>query len=69
MNKFLNLVLGTNDVPTYLTGLFFAMLGVGVILLLKTSKRDKESQNTPHAFSFKSLFLVKFNTYSTLKTN
>lgn len=57
MNKFLNLVLGTNDVPTYLAALFFAMFGVVVILLLKSKKRNKTSQNTPYHFSIKFLIL------------
>lgn len=57
MNKFLNLVLGTNDVPTYLAALFFALIGVVVILLLKSNKRDKTSIYTPVAFSFKFLIL------------
>lgn len=57
MNKFLNLVLGTNDVPTYLAALFFAMLGVVVILLSKSNKRDKRSINTPFVFSFKFLII------------
>nr|WP_294922227.1 hypothetical protein [uncultured Flavobacterium sp.] len=59
MNKFLNLVLGTNDVPTYLAALFFALIGVIVILLLKSNKRDKTSLNTPFEFSFK--FLIQDN--------
>lgn len=28
MNKFLNLILGTTDVPTYLAGLLFALIGL-----------------------------------------
>ncbi|PKB18395.1 hypothetical protein [Flavobacterium sp. 5] len=57
MEKFLNLVLGTNDVPTYFAALFFAMIGVVIILLVKSKKRDKTSQNTPYHFSFKFLIL------------
>jgi glycerol uptake facilitator-like aquaporin len=57
MEKFLNLVLGTNDVPTYLAALFFAMFGVLVILLLKSKKRDKTNRNTPDDFSFKFLIV------------
>ena len=57
MNKFLNLVLGTNDVPTYFAALFFAIMGVTVILLLKSNKRDKTSLNTPYNFSIKFLIL------------
>jgi hypothetical protein len=57
MNKFLNLVLGTNDIPTYMAALFFALLGVAIILLLKSNKRNKTSQNTPFLFSFKFLIL------------
>lgn len=57
MNKFLNLILGTNDVPTYLAAFFFAMIGVAIILLLKSKKRDKTSVNTPFEFSLKFLIL------------
>lgn len=57
MNKFLNLVLGTNDIPTYLAALFFALIGIIVILLLKSNKRDKTSLNTPDEFSFKFLII------------
>lgn len=59
MDKFLNLLLGTSDVPTYLAALFFALIGVAIILIFKTNKRDKTSDNTPFHFSIK--FLLQDN--------
>lgn len=57
MNKFEKLMLGTNDVPTYLAAFLFAMFGVAIILLLKSNKRNKTSLNTPFNFSLKFLVL------------
>jgi uncharacterized membrane protein len=53
MEKFLSLVLGTTDVPTYLAGLFFALIGLGFYYKNKVSKRNKNSKNTPYVFSLK----------------
>lgn len=53
MEKFLNLVLGTTDVPTYLAGLFFALIGLAFHYRGKVLARDKSSTNTPYHFSFK----------------
>lgn len=52
MNKFLDLLLGTNDIPTYCASLVFAVLGVVIVLLLKAQKRDKTSRSTPYKFNF-----------------
>lgn len=57
MNKFEKLILGTNDLPTYLAAFFFAMIGVAIILLLKSKKRDKLSKNTPYEFNLKFLII------------
>jgi hypothetical protein len=51
MNKFLNLILGTTDVQTYLAGLLFALSGLVFYYKGKIAKRDKTSQNTPYQFS------------------
>ena len=53
MNKFLNLILGTTDVPTYLAGLFFALIGLAFYYRSKIKKRDKDSPETPYQFSLK----------------
>ena len=53
MNKFLNLILGTTDVPTYLAGLFFALIGLAFYYRSKIKKRDKGSPETPYQFSLK----------------
>lgn len=52
MDKFLNLVLGTNDVPTYLAAFLFAFMGMGIYWKWKVSKRNKASRNTPFHFSW-----------------
>jgi low temperature requirement protein LtrA len=57
VENFLNLILGTNDIPTYCASLVFALLGVVVVLLLKAQKRDKTSRSTPYQFNFWFLIL------------
>lgn len=57
MNKFEKLMLGTNDLPTYLAAFIFAMIGVVIILLLKSNKRDRLSKSTPYKFSIKFLII------------
>lgn len=59
MKKFLNLLLGTTDVPTYMAALFFALAGVIIILLIKSQKRNKLSPKTPLDFSWS--FLLQDN--------
>ena len=56
MNKFLNLILGTTDVPTYLAGLFFALIGLAFYYRSKVKKRNANSAATPYEFSI-SFFL------------
>ena len=53
MNKFLNLILGTTDIPTYLAGLLFALIGLAFYYRSKIKKRDKGSPETPYQFSLK----------------
>lgn len=53
MNKFLNLILGTTDVPTYSAGLLFALIGLAFYYRSKIKKRDKGSPETPYQFSLK----------------
>ena len=59
MTKFLNLILGTSDVPTYMAALLFSLIGVAIILLLKSKKRNKTSTLTPYRFSGR--FLLQDN--------
>ena len=56
MNKFLNLILGTTDVPTYLAGLLFALIGLSFYFYGKVRKRNALSEATPFSFSFKFFF-------------
>ena len=56
MNKFLNLILGTTDVPTYLAGLFFALIGLAFYYRSKVKNRNANSAATPYEFSI-SFFL------------
>lgn len=53
MNKFLNLILGTTDVPTYAAGLLFALIGLFFYYYGKVKKRNARSKNTPYAFSWR----------------
>lgn len=52
MNKFLNLIFGTTDLPTYLAGLFFAIIGLAFYYKGKVAARNKHSYNTPYYFSW-----------------
>lgn len=49
-SRFLMLALGTNDVLLFVMAVFFALIGMAVILLIKAGKRDKHSKNTPYKF-------------------
>ncbi|MEN2415545.1 hypothetical protein [Flavobacterium mesophilum] len=57
MQKFIRLLLGTYDIPTYSAAFLFSMIGVLIILLLKSRKRNKTSLATPFRFSLRFLFL------------
>lgn len=46
-------MLGTTDVPTYLAGLLFALIGLAFYYKGKIAKRDKASSSTPYYFSWK----------------
>lgn len=59
MDKFLELVLGGNDLPTYAAYFFFALIGAIISLRIKALDRDKYSINTPQKFSWS--FLVQDN--------
>jgi hypothetical protein len=53
MNKFLNLILGTTDVPTYLAGLLFALIGLAFYFYGKVKNRNTLSSSTPYTFSLR----------------
>lgn len=53
MNKFLNLITGTPDFPTWSAGLFFAVIGLSFYYYSKVKKRNADSLATPYNFSFK----------------
>lgn len=53
MTKFLNLILGTTDVPTYLAGLIFALIGLAFYYKAKLARRNKLSKTTPPHFSLR----------------
>lgn len=59
MEKFFYLLLGTNDVPTYLAGFFFALIGLFIHFRIKVKKRNVNSSSTPKEFDFN--FFVKDN--------
>lgn len=56
MEKFLNLILGTTDVPTYLAGLIFALIGLAFYFRGKVKERNILSTTTPFSFSLKFFF-------------
>lgn len=53
MEKFLENLLGTTDVPTYLSGFVLAFIGALVSLRLRAGKRDRLSPETPACFSWR----------------
>lgn len=56
MDKFLELLLGRNDLPTYAAYFVFAAIGAIISLRVKAIKRDKHSEATPYRFSWRFLF-------------
>lgn len=52
MTKFINLLFGTTDTPTYLAGLVFALIGMFFHYKQKVKKRNAYSKNTPFQFSW-----------------
>ena len=65
MDKYLELMLGTTDVPTYLAALSFALIGAIISLRRKAGKRDELSQNTPIKFSWRFLLQDNFQQFFT----
>lgn len=59
MEKFIELLLGTNDLSTYAAAFVFALVGAIISLRFKANKRNKHSYNTPYSFSWK--FLIQDN--------
>lgn len=59
MDKFLELLLGDTDLPTYAAYFVFATIGAILSLYVKSLKRDPNSENTPEKFSW--LFLIQDN--------
>lgn len=53
MDKFLNLLMGTSDIPTYCAALVWGLMGMFFVYLYKIKKRDKMSESTPYEFSIK----------------
>jgi hypothetical protein len=53
MQKFIILITGTTDTPTYLAGLFFALIGLAFHFKSKVAKRNAHSKNTPYVFSWR----------------
>lgn len=59
MQKFINLLLGTNDIPTYMAALVFALVGAFLMQMRKSKKRNKNNAKTPAKFNF--WFMVQDN--------
>ena len=59
MDKFITLLLGKNDFPTYAAYFIFALIGAIISLYIKTLSRDKSNVKTPYIFSW--TFLVQDN--------
>jgi hypothetical protein len=59
MQKFITLITGTTDTPTYMAGLLFALIGLAFHFKAKVAKRNTISNNTPYGFSW--LFFTQDN--------
>ncbi len=59
MEKFLELLLGSHDLPTYAAYFVFAAIGAIISLRVKAMQRNKNSDNTPYTFSWR--FLIQDN--------
>lgn len=59
MDKFMQLLTGNIDMPTFCAAMVIAMIGALLSLRIKALKRDKLSLNTPFKFSWK--FLIQDN--------
>lgn len=59
MEKFLQLLLGGHDLPTYAAYFVFAAIGAIISLRVHAMTRDKHSEATPYKFSW--TFLLQDN--------
>ncbi len=59
MEKFLEQLLGTNDVPTYLAWFVIAFIGAFTAVLIRAQIKYKNSNETPEKWSWK--FLIHDN--------
>jgi hypothetical protein len=59
MQKFITLITGTTDIPTYMAGLLFALIGLAFHFKAKVAKRNTHSRNTPYSFS--GVFFIQDN--------
>lgn len=50
------LITGTNNMAVYIAMWFFAMVGVSIIIMIDTMKRNPFTDNSPVPFSFKFWF-------------
>lgn len=60
MDKFLYLILGTNDLVSFAASCFFALVGILLSLLLHATKRDVNEPTSPVQFSWSYLFCNNF---------
>lgn len=49
---FIEQILGPGDIGTFLAAIFYAMVGVVILLLLSSAKRDQTKVSTPDNFSW-----------------
>lgn len=56
MNKFLEQMLGTTDVPTYLAWFVLAFIGAFTAILIRAKAKYKKSSDTPVKWSWSFLF-------------
>lgn len=56
MEKFLEQMLGTNDVPTYLAWFLLAFIGAFTAILIRAKAKYKNSVDTPVKWSWSFLF-------------
>ncbi|MBQ0907486.1 hypothetical protein KBJ98_02090 [Flavobacterium sp. F-328] len=64
MNKFLEQILGTNDVPTYLAWFLLAFIGAFTAILIRAKAKYKTSDDTPRKWSWG--FLLQDNAINLL---
>ena len=59
MSQFLNQLLGTTDLPTYLAWFVLAFIGAATAILIRAKVKYKSSQETPSTWSWG--FLIQDN--------